>query len=136
VNNNISVVASDEITWISSLFKADPTSSSSMFETLKLAWYLEDFNLQILNKRKNYADSIKFLQSQIPQDVRVNTLEVDKTGLTVIVNSSSLLSINKFLDNIIGLALNKKFLKNILIESLSLSPKSGYYILSIKAVLI
>jgi hypothetical protein len=50
VNNNVPVVVSPEIEWVSSLFKASPNLVSSMVHKLKMAWYLSEFDLQDLNK--------------------------------------------------------------------------------------
>lgn len=88
---------------------------------------------EVLQKRKNYSETIKTIREQMPQDVYTVSLELDKKELLIIVNSSSLLSINKFLDNIISLSANKKIVRNVLIESLTVNNKTGYYSLTLKA---
>ncbi len=50
VNMNVPVVVSPEITWISRLFKANPTNPLSILKKMKLTWFLKYFNIQWINK--------------------------------------------------------------------------------------
>lgn len=50
VNNNIPVVVSDEISWVSPIFYAKTTSSKSIVKKMKLAYFLKNFGFQFINK--------------------------------------------------------------------------------------
>ena len=50
VQNNIPIVGSPEITWLSSVYKASPTNLQSIIEKLKIAYYGKNINLHRLNK--------------------------------------------------------------------------------------
>ena len=50
VSNNVPLVGSDEISWLSCLYKANPTSSDDMVKKMKLAYKFRKINLQKLNK--------------------------------------------------------------------------------------
>lgn len=86
----------------------------------------------IIKNRKSYTSSLNLILSQVPDGVNASSLDIDKGNLTLTVNSSSLLPINKFLNNIVDLS-SKKTIKNMIIESLTINPKNGLYSLSIKA---
>jgi hypothetical protein len=49
VSNNIPVVVSPEVTWVSSLFKADPNSNSDIVKKLHFVWNSKILNLKSLN---------------------------------------------------------------------------------------
>lgn len=87
----------------------------------------------ILKNRKNYTNTLNILLSQIPQGVTASSLRIEKGDLTLTVNSSSLLPINKFLNNIIDLSIKKNVVKGVTIESLTIDSKTGIYSLSVKA---
>ncbi len=50
VNNNVPVVVSDEIDWVSSLYQANPTEADSIIEKMYFALRMSSINLQFLNK--------------------------------------------------------------------------------------
>ena len=50
--NGIPIIGSNDIEWLSFLYKADPNSISSMQNRLYLAWYGRLINLQFLNYMK------------------------------------------------------------------------------------
>ncbi len=50
VNNNIPVVVSDEISWVSPLFYAKTTSSKSIVKKIGFAYRFRNFGLQLINK--------------------------------------------------------------------------------------
>jgi len=59
VNNNVPVIVSDEITWVSNLYKAEPTESKSIINKLSLGLFFKKFNLQYLSKIKLWYYSFK-----------------------------------------------------------------------------
>jgi hypothetical protein len=50
VTANVPVVGSDEIGWLSSLYRAKPTDTADIIKYLYIAYYGKRFNLQLLNK--------------------------------------------------------------------------------------
>ncbi len=50
VNMNVPVIASHEISWLPSIYKANPTSSKDIIRKLKLTWFLKLFRVQWINK--------------------------------------------------------------------------------------
>jgi hypothetical protein len=50
VSQNVPLVGSNEISWLSCMYKANPTSTDDMVKKLKFAYYLKGFNVQKLNK--------------------------------------------------------------------------------------
>ncbi len=90
----------------------------------------------ILEKRKNYTNAINTLLQLMPPGVNTTTLELEKNDVTLIVNSKSLLSLDKFLNSTIDLASKKQVITGVKIESLTVNTKAGTYSLSIKATLL
>lgn len=90
----------------------------------------------ILQKRKNYISAINTLLQLMPPDVYTATLELDKKNVLLVVNSRSLLSIDKFLNSIIDLSSKKQTINGVIIESLTVNEKTGNYSLSIKIILL
>ena len=50
VSENVPLIGSDEIVWLNSLYKASTTSSEDITKKLKRAYFLDMFNVQVLNK--------------------------------------------------------------------------------------
>lgn len=90
----------------------------------------------ILQNRKNYTSDINTLLKIIPSGVYVNSIEINKDSLTMVIVSNSLLSINDFLNSLIGFAQKNQLVKNLIIESLSINGKTGLYSLSIQATIL
>jgi hypothetical protein len=65
--NDIPVIGSNEIDWLSFVYKANPNDIHSMINKLSIAWYGRIFNLQKLNKWKldkyNYNSTAVWLSS-------------------------------------------------------------------------
>lgn len=59
VNQNIPVVVSPEIEWVSNLFYAEPTSSKEIIKKLKKIWFWKHFNIHFINKILLFLDSKK-----------------------------------------------------------------------------
>lgn len=90
---------------------------------------------EILKNRKNYTNSLNTLMGQIPAGATASSLQVDKGNITLTVNASSLFPINKFLNDVINLSINKHIIRDMTIESLTIDSKTGTYSLSIKGKL-
>lgn len=59
VNNNIPVVVSNEISWVSSMYKANSTSSTDILCKMNFVWSTRHFMLHFINKIKLYFYSQK-----------------------------------------------------------------------------
>jgi Tfp pilus assembly protein PilN len=89
----------------------------------------------ILQKRKNYTSAMNTLLQLMPPGVNIGTLDLGKKDVTLIVNSNSLLPVDKFLNSLIDLSSKKQVINGITIESLIFNEKTGNYSLSIKTTL-
>lgn len=88
---------------------------------------------QVIKGRKNYTTTLNSLLSQIPTGASATALTINKDGVTLTVTSSSLLPINKFLNNTVDLSSKKSLIRELTIESLTIDTRSGTYSLSVKA---
>ncbi len=62
VTNNVPIVVSPEIDWMSCVYKCDPNSTDSIVRALKRAWTLSRFNIQTINQyhlRSSNRDAVK-----------------------------------------------------------------------------
>lgn len=90
----------------------------------------------ILKKRTNYTNAINTLLQLMPPGLSTANLEIDKKDVALVVNSSSLLLIDKFLNSIIDLSAKKQVISGVIIESITLNQKTGSYSLSFKTALL
>lgn len=88
---------------------------------------------QIIAKRKTYGSVSSAILKKVPQELSVDTLSIEDNTLTIVLTGSSLLSVNKAIDDMVLMANDKKIIKNLLIESLVLNSSVGKYSLSMKA---
>lgn len=65
VNNNVPVIVSEEITWVSDFYKAEPTESKSIIKKISQALFFKKINLHYLSKIKLWFYSLKSEQSWI-----------------------------------------------------------------------
>ena len=90
----------------------------------------------ILSQRGNYMPQIDAVVGKVPSDVTVDQLNVETGGITLSVSSTSLLSINKFMDDIVSFSNQKKVIKDLVIQSFSLDANTGKYALDLKATIL
>ena len=86
----------------------------------------------IMQKRKNYRSIIAKFMEIAPSGVYILTLEIDKSDVLIVVNSNSLLLLDKFLNNVNELSIKKQYLSGLTIESLTVNAKQGNYALTLK----
>lgn len=84
----------------------------------------------ILNKRSNLDKIIDLIQSKVPEDVSIDSLNIDKSSVGISLSSKSLYSINTFLDNISATVLNDKIFGNLTLNTLLLDKVGGFYKIS------
>jgi len=70
---------------------------------------------------------------KIPNDVSINSFEIDKAKVAITASSDSLSSIDSMLNTFIEMTAKKQIIKSLTIGSLTSDQKSGNYSLSIKA---
>jgi hypothetical protein len=87
----------------------------------------------IIAQRKNIPDITDTLSAVVPSDLTINSMQVDSKKVTLIVSGTSLVSMNKFIDDVIMLGEQKKVISNISMQQLSLDVKSGSYSVSVQA---
>ena len=90
----------------------------------------------IMQKRKNYASTINTFLQLMPPGVYTTSLELEKKDVALVVNSTSLLSIDKFINSMVDLASKKQMIDGVTIESLNINAKTRTYTLSIKTTLL
>lgn len=90
----------------------------------------------VLKERKNYLNTVTAILKETT-GVSATTLSVDKDTIELTVSSSSLLSINNFLNNLISSTTKRTIkIRDLSIESLTLNRQGGNYSLSVKAKLL
>lgn len=87
--------------------------------------------LEITKKRTVFDDVITEMSQIIPKEVKVESINLDKKKFTLTVVSSSLLSINKIIEGIDGLLGSKKIFSKVILDGLTIDPKSGNYTISL-----
>lgn len=85
----------------------------------------------IFKKRTNYDLVLSAILADSPTNVSITSLSVDKAKISSIVSSSSLISLNDFIDSLKGMVEKKQFLKNVTINNLNLNGKTSGYILTL-----
>ena len=71
----------------------------------------------LLTKRSMADEKIDLIKSNTPNNVTIKSLTIDKSTISVVVTSSSLLPIDTFLNNLINRTGNKKDFSNVTLTS-------------------
>lgn len=87
----------------------------------------------IMKKRKNYSLISNSLLSKAPSDLLIDALSIEDGTVIITVSAASLISINKFIDDIIILGDKGKVIKNVSIQNLILNINTKNYALTMKA---
>jgi len=89
---------------------------------------------QILKKRAKFDSNLRIVYSKAAASgTSFQSLLLNKQKISISLVSSSLISIDNFLDSFIEMAKSKKLIQDFTIGSISLDPKSGNYSLNIEA---
>lgn len=91
---------------------------------------------QIVSKRIDFEERIKSFLSEIPSEISVNSLSVDKNNITLDLSTNSLYSLGILMDRFIFMVENKKLISKAVFGSLSVDVERGMYSFSIKAELL
>lgn len=87
----------------------------------------------IIDKRADYEKLVETIMANIPEKSEISTLSISESKLSFTVQSKSVSSLNKLVDNFLGMAIKKNIIKNLTIDSITLDPKNGNYTISIAA---
>ncbi len=86
---------------------------------------------EIIKNRQNYDITINTFLKKVPDGVSINSISIDKSKVTLVVSSNSLLLINNFLNNLIDMAKKKQIIKDITVDTLTANVQNGTYSLSV-----
>jgi len=87
----------------------------------------------IIGKRQQLPKVMDTLQAVIPADLNVNSMDINAKQISLIVSGSSLISMNKLIDDLTILGTQKNLLKNLTVQQLVLDVKNNKYSISIQA---
>jgi hypothetical protein len=87
----------------------------------------------VIAKRKNYMLQLNAVLGKLSSDLTIEDLEIQSDKINISVSGASLVSMNKFIDDMVALGNQGKIIKNIMIEGLSLNSGNEKYTLSIQA---
>lgn len=85
----------------------------------------------IEKKRQRLDELIGSVLEGVPADVSLSSLNIDKESVSITAASSSLSSINIFLDRLVDKVVKGKNFNKITLDSLSLDTKGSRYILAL-----
>lgn len=88
----------------------------------------------ILSKKSSINDILFQISASLPSGVSLDAFTLDKTNITLAVSSSSLSSLNDFLDAMLVKVNQKQLFKKITVTSLSSDNVSGNYSLTLTAL--
>jgi hypothetical protein len=72
----------------------------------------------------------------MPAGLTTTDLELNKKDVILVVQSNSLISIDKFLNSMIALSAKKQVIDSLIIENLTVNQKTGSYAISFKTTLL
>ncbi len=87
----------------------------------------------VILQRKDIPGIVDALLNTVPSELSVSSMQVDAKSVSFIVSGGSLISMNKFIDDLTVLSTQKKIIKNVVMQNLSLDVRSGNYSVSIQA---
>ena len=81
----------------------------------------------LINKRKSFDQPISLIQAKLSSDMNVQQIQVDDTSVLVTVERNSLLSLETFLNGLVGYVQSKNtFSKLTLIDLVQDQATNGY----------
>lgn len=90
----------------------------------------------IIKTRYPVNNLISTIQQQLPEDVHIETIDIEKKTLALKVSSPNLDHLNTALDNITALLHTKKMFRDILLQNIATDNVSQVYSLSLQANLL
>lgn len=90
----------------------------------------------VLDKRTTYDTVITTIQAQMPNDISIDNVSISQKKMMISLSSTSLSSINTFLDKITDLFVQKNVFKTLTINNITVDEKAGKYSLSLESLLL
>lgn len=90
----------------------------------------------LMSTRKDYTKSLNPILAKISSDLTVDDLEVEADVITLTVSGNSLVSINVIINDLIASSDSKKYINNLIINSLNLNTSAGKYSVTFEASLL
>jgi len=87
----------------------------------------------VIARRNKVPDIVDALLAVVPADLSINSMQVDVKKISLIMSGGSLISMNRFIDDVTMLGQQKNIIKNISVQQLSLDVKNSKYSISIQA---
>jgi hypothetical protein len=87
----------------------------------------------VIAKRNKVPDIVDALLAVTPTDLSINSMQVDVKKISLIMSGGSLVSMNRFIDDVTMLGQQKNLIKNIVVQQLSLDVRNSKYSISIQA---
>lgn len=87
----------------------------------------------IISARKNYGKTSDIILSKLSPDLTIDSLAIEKNTLTIGISGQSLITINKFIDDILDLSNGGKTIKNLVVQSLLLNSGNEKFTLNMQA---
>lgn len=89
----------------------------------------------ILTKRADFYEIVNTVTKEIPKEVAVDSMEVEKTKITMSLSSRSLSAIELLFDNLLKTKYKNKNFKNITLNGIFYDAKKGTYLFSLQLLL-
>lgn len=89
----------------------------------------------LLKKRISFSENIRSLLSKIPSEVIVENLEIDSKEVILIVSSTSLKSIDEFVNSLANMAEKKEVVSSLSLDSLVFEEKDNNYLVALRSEL-
>lgn len=91
---------------------------------------------EILAKREDYSANMSEIFKRMPEGIFVDSLSITKSEILFTVSSSSLFSLDTFINDLVDATINKEIFQKITLKSLSLNQKTGKYFLSLEGLIL
>lgn len=94
-------------------------------------------NIQkILSMREDYSVTMQEVFKRMPEGIFVDSLSVTKSEILFTVSSTSLFSLDVFINNLVDATVKKEVFQKITLKNLSLDQRTGKYFLSLEGVVL
>lgn len=91
-------------------------------------------NIQnILDKRKDLSSVTNIILERMPNQLSIDSLEMDEKTISITASSTSLFSIGEFINNLTGMVKNKEFITSLTLDSLVFDDSKNSYQVSVSS---
>lgn len=90
----------------------------------------------LISTRKDYTKTIKPLLAKVPNNLKIDDLDVEDDKIILTVSGSSLVEINNIINDLVMLSGKMQYINNLKIDSLNLNSTQGNYAVTFKADLL